>query len=292
MKPNCPIYIVSKGRWESRLTAKALDRMHVDYYITVEQHQYAQYANVIDPQKILVLDPSFQKNYDTLDEYGMTKSTGPGPARNFCWEHAISIGASWHWVMDDNINGFARLNNNERIRCDSGGIFRAAEDFVQRYDNVGQAGFEYRFFAGGGRRDKAPYRLNTRIYSVVLIRNDIPYRWRGRYNEDTILSLDMLKDGWATVLFQCFLQNKAATQTIAGGNTADFYATEGTLAKSQMLVTAYPDIAKLVFRYGRWHHAVNYKLFARNKMSQLRKVEVMDQINEYGMKLVYTHDVS
>jgi len=28
-----------------------------------------------------------------------------------------------------------------------------------------------------------------------LIRNDIPYRWRAKYNEDTDLSLRVLKDG-------------------------------------------------------------------------------------------------
>ena len=286
MKPKHPIYIVSKGRWDSRLTAKSLERMNVPYYITVEEQEYDKYAEVIDSKKILILDKRYQEQYDTLDNLGTTKSKGPGAARNFCWEHSISIGATWHWVMDDNINGFVRLNNNERIRCDSGAIFRASEDFVERYENVGQAGFEYRFFAGGGRREKAPYRLNTRIYSVLLIRNDVPYRWRGRYNEDTILSLDMLKDGWATVLFQCFLQNKAATQTVKGGNTADFYAKEGTMPKSKMLVDTYPDVSKLVFRYGRWHHEVNYKPFLRNKLVPKQGLVIPQGINNYGMVLV------
>jgi hypothetical protein len=260
--------------------------MNVPYYITVEEQEYDKYAEVIDPKKILILDKRYQEQYDTLDDLGTTKSKGPGAARNFCWEHSISIGATWHWVMDDNINGFVRLNNNERIRCDSGAIFRASEDFVERYENVGQAGFEYRFFAGGGRREKAPYRLNTRIYSVLLIRNDVPYRWRGRYNEDTILSLDMLKEGWATVLFQCFLQNKAATQTVKGGNTADFYAKEGTMPKSKMLVDTYPDVSKLVFRYGRWHHEVNYKPFLRNKLVPKQGLVIPQGINNYGMVLV------
>jgi hypothetical protein len=33
MNPKYPIYIVSKGRWDSRLTSKALDKMSVTYYI-------------------------------------------------------------------------------------------------------------------------------------------------------------------------------------------------------------------------------------------------------------------
>ena len=31
-----PIYIVSKGRWESRYTSKALEKMRVPYYIVVD----------------------------------------------------------------------------------------------------------------------------------------------------------------------------------------------------------------------------------------------------------------
>ena len=40
MNPKYPIYIVSKGRWESRLTSKALERMNVPYRIIVEQDEF------------------------------------------------------------------------------------------------------------------------------------------------------------------------------------------------------------------------------------------------------------
>ena len=52
MNPDYPIYIVSKGRWESRLTSKALERMNVPYFIIIEEQEYDQYASFIDPQKI------------------------------------------------------------------------------------------------------------------------------------------------------------------------------------------------------------------------------------------------
>lgn len=287
MKPNHPIYIVSKGRSESRLTAKSLEVMDLNYFIVIESQEFDAYSKHINKNKILILDKSFQDNYETLDDLGYSKSKGPGAARNFCWAHSISNGHKWHWVMDDNINGFVRLNNNERIKCESGSIFLAAEDFVNRYENVGQAGFEYRFFAGGGRREKAPYRLNTRVYSCILNRNDLPFRWRGRYNEDTILSLDILSAGYATILFQCFLQNKAATQTIKGGNTDDFYSKEGTLPKSKMLVDAYPSITKLVKRYGRWHHDVDYSSFSRNKLIKKPNLVIDEKVNNYGMILTH-----
>ena len=264
MNPKHPVYIVSKGRWESRLTSKAFEEMQVPYFIVIEEQEYDNYASVIAPEKILILDKQYLRDYDTCDSLGNTLGVGPGAARNFCWQHSISIGASWHWVLDDNIDGFCRLNRNERHKVSSGTIFRIAEDFVERYENVSQAGFEYRFFAGGSRRKKPAFRLNTRIYSCILNRNDVPYRWRGRYNEDTDLSLRMLKDGWCTVLFQCFLQNKAATQTVKGGNTAEFYEKEGTLPKSQMLVDLHPDVSRLAFRYGRHHHHVDQWDHCRN----------------------------
>src|SRR5207245_2694711 len=98
-------------------------------------------------------------------------------------------------------------------------------------------------------REKYPaFEMNTRVYSCNLIRNDIPYRWRGRYNEDTDLSLRILKDGFCTVQFWAFLQNKLGTQRLAGGNTAEFYEVEGTGPKSDMLQRMHPDVTRLVVR--------------------------------------------
>ena len=37
INPKYPIYIVSKGRWESRLTSKILEKMNVPYKIVVEK---------------------------------------------------------------------------------------------------------------------------------------------------------------------------------------------------------------------------------------------------------------
>ena len=90
--------------------------------------------------------------------------------------------------MDDNINGFVRLHKKTKRRVLDGGMFRVCEEFVDRFKNVPVAGLQYRFFCD----DKAaypPFVLNTRIYSCLLIENSCPHRWRGRYNEDTILSL-------------------------------------------------------------------------------------------------------
>ena len=112
--------------------------------------------------------------------------------------------------------------------------------------------------------------MNTRIYSCLLIQNDIPYRWRGRYNEDTDLCLRVLKDGNCTIQFNAFLQEKLQTQTLKGGNTEDFYSKEGTYPKSKMLEDLHPDVAKIVWKFNRWHHHVDYKVFKKNKLIKLK----------------------
>lgn len=285
MQPRFPLYIVSKGRHQSRLTARALEEMQVPYLIVVEEQERDAYAAVIDPAKVLVLDPAYQRDYDTFDDLGDSKSKGPGPARNFVWDHSIAAGHAWHWVMDDNIQDFYRLNRNSKIRMGDGTAFRCMEDFVLRYKNVAMAGPNYETFAAR-RQVLPPFAANTRIYSCNLIRNDLRYRWRGRYNEDTDLSLRMLKDGWVTIQFYAFLQKKIQTQVLKGGNTAEFYAREGTLAKSKMLVDMHPDVASLVWRFGRHHHHVDYRPFKKNRLVRRDDIEIPTGVDNYGMELV------
>jgi hypothetical protein len=285
VNPSYPLYVVSKGRADTRLTSKALERMQVPYRIVVEAQEYDAYAAVVDVAKILVLDSAYQRAYASCDDVGDTKSMGPGPARNFAWDHAIAQGSAWHWVMDDNIRVFYRLQRHRKIQFLDGSCFACMETFCARYDNIAMAGPNYQWLAKQ-RQALPPFILNTRIYSCNLIRNDVPFRWRGRYNEDTDLSLRLLKAGWCTVQFNAFLQDKQTTQSVPGGNTAAFYATEGTLPKSQMLVRLHPDVARLVWKFGRWHHHVDYRPFKAHGLRLKPGSTVPRGVNDYGLRLV------
>ena len=294
-QPKYPLYIPSKGRSDSRLTSKALSFMKVPHYIVVEQQEYQTYLDAVegDPYPtIIILDPKFQDEYETLDNLGRTKSLGPGPARNFVLEHARSNGHAASWVMDDNIRNFLRLNNNLKIKVADGTCFRVMEDFCDRYENVAMAGPNYRSFASQNS-EMPPYVMNTRIYSCNLIYHHFlrpdckPFYWRGRYNEDTIISLDMLTAGLCTVQFNAFLQDKLRTQVLGGGNTAEFYAKEGTAPKSRMLQEAYPEYTELVWKFQREHHHVNYLPFKDMKLKRKPDVVVPDVVNDYGME-IYT----
>lgn len=292
MNPQFPIYLPTKGRADSRLTSKALTKMGVPHYMVVEEQEYDMYVEACrgSTATVVILDPQYKHNYELCDDLGLTKSTGPGPARNFAWDHASSNGFKYHWVIDDNINEFLRLHENKKIRFGDGTPFRMMEDFVLRYKNVVMAGPQYRAFAPQNT-SLPPFVINTRIYSCNLIKNDASwqdgrlFRWRGRYNEDTILSLDMLTQGYCTVQFNNVLQDKLRTQKIGGGNSAEFYFKEGTYSKSKMLKDVYPKYTTLVWKFAREHHEVNYRPFKSNRLEFADNYVQQSGANEYGLVL-------
>jgi hypothetical protein len=276
MNPKYPIYIISKGRWESRLTIKSLEKMNVPYHIVVEPQEYEEYAKVIDPDKIYTLP------FSNLGQ-------GSIPARNWVWEHSEKQGDERHWILDDNIRDFFRLHKNQKIRVRTGACFRAIEDFVDRYENIYKAGMNYAMFAPK-RQKRPPFYLNHRVYSCILLQNNIPFRWRGRYNEDTDLSIRILKAGHCTVLFNAFLAGKQATMTMKGGNTEELYEQtkkkDGRWEMAESLRQQHPDIVKIKWKWGRWQHSVDYSKLRHNKPILKEGVEIPKEFNNYGLELI------
>lgn len=272
MNPQYPVYVISKGRWESRRTSKALEKIAVPYRIVVEPQEHDLYSAVIDPAKILTLP------FSNLGQ-------GSIPARNWVWDHAEQEGYARHWILDDNISGFYRFNRNLKTPVASGTVFRAAEEFTDRYENVGLSGFNYFMFAP--RKALSPvFYLNTRIYSCILVNHRIPFRWRGRYNEDTDLSLRALKSGWCTILFNAFLADKETTMAMKGGNTDELYQGDGRRAMAESLREQHPDVTIVTRKWGRWQHHVDYSRFRRhNRLVRRAGIEIPEGVNNYGMVL-------
>jgi len=261
-KNKYPIYIISKGRWESRLTVKALEKLCLPYKIVIEPQEYENYAATITSERILTLP------FSNLGE-------GSIPARNWVWKHSIKEGWVRHWILDDNINGFYRFNRNLKRKVIDENPFAACEEFTDRYANVPMSGLNYEFLCD--RRSKMPpFRLNTRVYSCILLSNDEKYsafRWRGRYNEDTDLSLRFLKAGYCTILLNAYLAKKLPTMTMSGGNTDQLYKRndgfDGRLAMAESLKEQHPDIVRITKKWGRWQHHVDYRPFKKNKLIKL-----------------------
>lgn len=252
-----PVYVISKGRWESRLTVKALEQLRIRHKVVIEPQEYDNYAAVINPKRLLVLP------FSNLGQ-------GSIPARNWVWEHALASGAAWHWILDDNLDGFYRLNRNRKVKITDEHPFRPVEDWADRWENLALAGLNYEFLLDRRSRHP-PYYLNTRIYSCILIRNDLPHRWRGRYNEDTDLSLRVLKDGLCTALFNAWLCKKMPTMTMTGGNTEDLYQEDGRKLMAESLQKQHPDVVTVTRKWGRWQHHVDYKRFKRNRLKAKKR---------------------
>lgn len=245
------------------------------FHVVVEPQEYIDYAAVVDPTKIITLP---------FSDRGLVTT------RNWIWDYALSLGTPYFWTFDDNIIEFYRLNKNLKYRVSDGTFLKAIEDFVERYENVYIAGMQYEMFAP--RKQKwYPFILNTRIYSNMLIKADIPYRNRGIYNDDTDLCLQILKDGFCTIEFCAFLAKKIRTMKVKGGMTP-LYQGDGRLKMARELQSRHPDVVKITRKWGRWQHQVDYRPFKNNRLIKKPGVIIPEGINNYGMKLVKKADIS
>lgn len=271
--PRYPIYVISKSRAQRGLTARFLIRDGVPFSLIVEPQEADAYAAAFGADRLLILP------FSNLGQ-------GSIPARNWVWEHAQAAGHARHWILDDNIKRVCRWVGAKRFTCASGPCFAATEDVIERYENVAVAGLNYQFFARrGDRPPTAPFWLNVHVYSCLLIRNDLPQRWRGRYNEDTDLCLQVLAAGWCTVLLNAFMIDKMQTMTMAGGNSASLYQGDGRLKMARSLERLWPGVVTVDRRWQRPQHVVNWKKF--DTPLKLRDGVDLSALlpNEYGMHL-------
>jgi hypothetical protein len=275
--PRYPIYVPSKGRFDACWTAKFLQRDGVPFKLVVEEQEQFHYRANFPEAEILVLP--FKNRGSVI------------PTRNWIKEHSRESGHERHWQLDDNIRGTWRMYKGTRIRCRSGIALRAVEDFTDRYENVAISGMEYYFFGTG---KKPPFYLNCRVYSCSLILNSLPHVWRGRYNEDTDMCLQVLADGWCTVLINAFLVEKIWTMTVKGGNTKELYGGDGRLRMARSLERMWPGVVTTDRRFQRPQHVVRdswRKFDTPLKLREGLRLQDFGEPNEYGMKLKAVKEV-
>lgn len=270
--PRYPIYIPSKGRAGYSLTARALAADGVPFKVVVEPQEEDAYAEVVGRENLLLLPQS---------------GRGLIFARNWIKDHACESGAERHWQLDDNIKRFYRRYRGRRILCLAGLALRVCEDFTDRYENIAISGLNYGMFAPDGEK-VAPFFLNAHVYSCTLVLNSTPHRWRLRYNDDTDMCLQVLADGWCTVLLNAFLADKLRTMVIGGGNTTDLYQGDGRLRMARSLQRVWPGVVTTGRRFRRPQHIVkdSWKRFD----TPLRLKPGIDLASlsedEYGMRLM------
>lgn len=253
-----PVYIISKGRASNPLTANCFKESGINYLIAVEPQEANDYIKVVGENNVLILP---------FSNLGL----GSYPARNYCWLHAQERGYRYHWLFDDNIRGIAKWVNGKKTNVKN--ITKAllyVENYAEKNDNA-ISGFEYRYFVASV--PKKPFKNNCHIYSALLIKNDIPYRWRLKYNEDIDLCLQVLHNGGTTSSCIYYMINKTSTTIkMKGGNQTELYkgnAPEKNLLKAKMLESVWPQYVKTVIRFGRHHHLINWRVFNKNTTDKI-----------------------
>lgn len=249
---NYPVYIISKGRYELTLTADNLQKSNINFYIAVEPQEYDLYVKKLSKDKVLKLP---------FSNLGL----GSYPARNFCWEHAKAKGYKYHWLFDDNIQCWKKWINGKRKSIED---IKPAFLYVEQYakkTNIDILGFEEPNFVV--KPPKKPFKHNCHVYSAMLIKNDLPYRWRLKYNEDVDLCLQVLHNGGSTASCVYYMADKVSTAVkMKGGNQTELYQgnkAEKNLLKAKMLEAVWPQYAKTVIRFNRHHHLINWKIFKK-----------------------------
>jgi hypothetical protein len=272
LKPKYPAYIISKGRYENCLTTKFFERDELEFKLVVEPQEFDFYSVLHGKENIHVLP------FSNLGQ-------GSIPARNWVKNHATENGHERHWIFDDNIRKIFRRYKGKKIPCNANIALSVVEEFVDRYENVAIAGLNYDTFVQNFEVRK-PFNINCHVYSCLLILNSLPHKWRGRYNEDTDLCLQVLADGWCTILMNAFLIDKTATMMLKGGNTDSLYQGDGRLKMARSLERMWPQVVKTKRRFNRPQHVV-HKSWMKFDTPLKRKpgLKIDDQPNEFGMRL-------
>jgi hypothetical protein len=137
-----------------------------------------------------------------------------------------------------------------------------------------------------------PIVTNCHVYSALLIKNNMMFRWRLKYNEDVDLCLQVLNSGMCTVLFNAFVIKKTSTTVkMAGGNQDELYLNNNTtkkILKAASLAKIWPQYAETKERFGRPHHYVDWKKHFKQtlKRDQLYDWAALDKVDNFGMRLV------
>lgn len=232
------------------MTARHFEREGIPYLIAVEPQEQEEYAQAVGKERLLVLP---------FSNLGL----GSYPARNYCWEHAKAEGYQRHWVFDDNIQSFNKWQNGARRKAPS---ISDALSYVEAYaksHDIDISGLEKLTFSQ--RVPKKPFKTQCHVYSAMLIKCDLPYRWRLKYNEDVDLCLQVLHNGGSTASCVYYLAEKVSTSAkMKGGNQDELYKgndPKKKLLKAKMLESVWPQYAKTVIRFNRYHHYVDWNVF-------------------------------
>lgn len=263
------IYIISKGRPQCK-TAQTLKQMNYSgpWFIVCGTNDQTvdQYIANWGKDRILVFDWHEEvKTSDLLDNFGVEKmSSGAVPVRNATRKISQQRGELRHWQFDDDYSGFYKVNKdlskNYRIR--DGKEFEYELNRLATYaheahlTNIG-------FCLGHEAFPSSAREISRRVFNAHNMPTDekLFMKWRGRMNDDLINALEVYHTGKFEMSFKYLSLILKPTQAEKGGNT-DIYQLSGTVRKTAYAVLIDPAATKLVIKFGRYHHSVDWQRIA------------------------------
>ena len=200
-QPKFPIYIPSRSRWDSMATHKLLIQSGIsNFFIVVEPgDQEFEYTHAGFGENLLVLPE---------------QNKGLFYSRQFCKDHSTEAGDRYHWQLDDDIRSFLSRNPGEKTGHPSASdALCAIEHEVLKYTNIGQAGMNQNSFPPG----VSPIKVNHLPVQAFMVNNRVESKFRTRIMNDFDFTLQVLREGWCTFMFDHIRTNTPAIGTNKGG---------------------------------------------------------------------------
>lgn len=206
------INILSLGRYTDNLgsTHKLLCKLKISHYLFCENFEYENYNNWINRDYCVLI------NCGT--DYSIELNDGGQHIRNYILDYWKKQGEKFIWMLDDNIQFYSRLLYGVKIKIESKEIFTSVEHYVKHFDNVGVCSHNIscNITAGGIRNCLL---VNEKCFTSLLINLETDIRFRFKYNEDHIFTIDNINKGYNSLCFNHIIYNKKTSGTEKGGNS-------------------------------------------------------------------------
>lgn len=262
------IYIISKGRPKCT-TARTLTKMKYpgEWFIvcgnndeTLDEYRenWGEHVLVFDWYDEIT-------RTDTLDNLGFENmASGACPVRNATRAISAARGELRHWQFDDDYNSFRHVNS-DLSKCVK---FKDGEEFQSWLLALAEFGYSASMRNIGFPPSSETYpdhgkTFGKRVFNAHNLPSteDLFVPWVARMNDDTINAINCWRNGGYEMSLRCMNMNMPPTQMEDGG-LSDIYRAEGTVRKSAYPILVAPNAAKLVVRFGRYHHKVDWSKLA------------------------------
>lgn len=218
-RPECPVFIPSRGRSDTATIPRVFDAEGIPYTLVVEPHEYDAYAQRFPAADVLRLPES---------------DRGVWYVRQFILEYCRENNIDWYWQFDDNIKRFVGAGKP----CTATEALAYAEQLVKEYANLAMVSFDYQQYAF---RQRVEYSVNRRAACAVLT-------WSGPGGdyipidpkEDVDFQLQRLAAGMSTILIHRYAMEKPPMGCGGKGGCHDMYASGKHVESAKRMLEKWP----------------------------------------------------